>query len=83
MAVLTIDDSLLIVNDLWPGVPNNLLPLPGNLTEWSDTADYPVGTKIVKRDPDNLGDSIFIYLKYIAGSTDVDLSAKGLSLIHI
>jgi len=76
MAVLTVDDALLHLNDLWPGQPNNMLAFPPDLTQWSDTEDYPVGTKITKRDPDNEGDSTFIYLKLIKGSTDVDVAAK-------
>ena len=76
MGVLVIDDANLILNDMFPGVANDVIAFPPDLLELSDDANYPVGTKIRKYDPDNLGWSTFIYLKFVKGSTDVDLAAK-------
>ena len=74
--VLLLDDAQLQLIDQWPGIPTMAIPFPPDLTQWSTTEDYPVGTKIVKRDPDNNGDSTFIYLKLIKGTTDVNVVVK-------
>lgn len=73
-----IDLSSLILIDNWPGVPNNNVPIPSgyDLTLFSDTEDWPVGTKIQLYDSTNKGWSTFIYLKYMKGADhDIDLAA--------
>jgi len=73
----SLDDSKLILNDLWPGTPSDILAFPPDLLELSDTAVYPVGTKVRRYDPDNKGWSTFIYLKYMKGADhDIDLAVK-------
>ncbi len=83
MAVTNLDDAQLILIDRWPGVANNIQALPNiagtpsGLIGWSDTEDYPLGTKVIFHDPDNNGDSTFIYLKYMKGADhDIDLAVK-------
>ena len=83
MAITNLDDAQLILIDRWPGVANNIQALPNiagtpsGLIGWSDTEDYPLGTKVLFRDPDNGGESTFIYLKYMKGADhDIDLAVK-------
>jgi len=83
MAQTNLDDANLVLIDRWPGIPNNILAIPNiagtpsGLIGWSDTAVYPLGTKIIGIDPVTGAASTFIYLKYMKGADhDIDLAVK-------
>lgn len=82
MAATALDDAQLILIDRWPGVANNIRPIPSiegspsGLIGWDDDPVYPVGTKIMHADPVTGAESTFIYLKYMKAGTDFDIAAK-------
>jgi len=83
MADTTLDDAYLVLIDRWPGVANNIKALPAiagtpsGLIGWSDTEDYPLGSKVSYVDPVTGRNSTFIYLKYMKGADhDIDLAVK-------